>query len=368
MIGNMEALFVDSVSKKYGSIRALNNVSFRVDKREYLCILGPIGAGKTTLLKIISGLLLPDSGRIYIDGVDKTFEAPENRGISYMPQGYALFPHMTVWENVAYGVEMRGFSMDRAKEALEIVGLYHRRNSFPHELSGGQQQRIALARALAAGTEILLLDEPLSALDVLIGVELRYELKRLARKLGLTVLHVTHNVEEALSIADRVLILKRGYVQQIGKPEHVYLNPVNLFVANFLGEVNVFEGLLKGARYGNSIVDVNGLGEVYVTSRPIDKWHVVVAFRPEDIIITDGESRYDINVFKGMILNREFVGALAKYQIAIGDYTVRVYSWNDGKCFFDAGDSVTVYFPPHRGILYPYPREGLLKMLEVEGL
>ena len=359
----VDKLTVRNVVKNYGSVRALRGVTFSVKKGEYVCILGPTGAGKTTLLKTIAGLVKPDKGQILIDGNDVTELPPEERGVSYMPQGYALFPHMTVWENVAYGAFVKSVELKRAEEALKIVGLYHRRWSKTYELSGGQQQRVALARALAAGSEIILLDEPLSALDVLIATELRYELKDLARELGFTVLHVTHNSEEALSIADRVIILRKGLIQQIGEPWEIYTKPANLFVANFLGEVNVLEGTLKGLREGASIVDVKGFGEIYLRSRIKEGWHVVVVYRSEDIILSR-EPQSSYNCFKGKVSWREFLGTVTRYGVEVNGIELKVDDY--GAPRIEPGSKVYLYFPSEQGFLYSYPREGLVKALGVE--
>ncbi|RLE64076.1 MAG: hypothetical protein DRJ47_08490 [Thermoprotei archaeon] len=360
-------LQVDSVSKSYGSIKALENVSFKLREGEYLCVLGPTGAGKTTLLKIIAGLLAPDTGRIFIDGVDVTGQPPEARNVSYMPQGYALFPHMTVWENVAYGAWIKGLPVKKAEEALKTVGLYHRRDSLPHELSGGQQQRVALARALAAGSEILLLDEPLSALDALLNIELRYELKEMVKNLGLTVIHVTHNTEVALSVADKTLILRKGVVEQVGRPDEVYLTPSSLFVANFLSEINILEGVLRGIRQRFLMIDVGALDStIYVFSQGfIDSWHVVVVYRPEDVILSRTPFS-DRNVFQGRVETVEFLGFLTRFFVKVGETVIRVDRWEGKEPEFNEGDTVYVHLPPFRGLVYPYPKAGLIKELAVE--
>ncbi|HDJ89340.1 MAG TPA: ABC transporter ATP-binding protein [Thermoprotei archaeon] len=356
----MTLLEVQSIYKSYGSIRALSNVSFEISSGEYVCVLGPTGAGKTTLLKIISGLIFPDSGKILLEGEDITFYPPEIRNMSYMPQGYALFPHLTVWDNVAYGVYTKNLSEKIVRDALEMVGLYHRRDSYPHELSGGQQQRIALARAIAARSKILLLDEPLSALDLLLNIELRYELKNLCKSLNLTVLHVTHNTEVALSIADKIIILRKGVIQQIGSPNEVYVRPKNLFVANFLSELNIMEGVFRGMRLGKCIVDVEKLGRINIFSEPISTWHVVVAYRPEDIYLFK-EIRYSENIFKGVVQEIEFLGFITRYYVSINGLSLRIDSWYHEDEELGKGDEVYVYFPPLNGILLPYPREGILK-------
>jgi len=358
----MPLLEIVSVSKGYGSVRALRNVSFDVNSGEYICVLGPTGAGKTTLLKIISGLILPDKGRILLEGEDITYNPPETRNMSYMPQGYALFPHLTVWDNVAYSIYVKNLSKKIVEESLKMIGLYHRRYSYTYELSGGQQQRVALARALAARSKILLLDEPLSALDLLLNIELRYELKNLCKSLNLTVIHVTHNTEVALSIADRIIVLRKGVVQQIGSPNEVYIRPRNLFVANFLSELNIMEGIFRGMRLGKCIVDVERLGRLNIISEPLSSWHIIVAYRPEDIYLFK-KPNYSENIFRGVIEEIEFLGFITRYYVSINGLSIRVDSWYYDENNFGKGDKIYVYFPPLNGILLPYPKEGILKAI-----
>ncbi|RLE96916.1 MAG: polyamine ABC transporter ATP-binding protein, partial [Thermoprotei archaeon] len=201
---------VVNLKKSYGPIRALDGVTLEVGEGEYFVVLGPLGSGRSTLLKCIAGILEPDEGDVLIGGESVLGIPPEKRGVGYMPPGYALFPHMTVWENVAYGLWIRGFPKEeveaRVRDALELVGLLERAHSYPHQLSGGQRQRVALARALASGARVLLLDEPLTALDAILALEVRREVRALAKDLGLTVIHVTHDQEEAMAVADRIAV------------------------------------------------------------------------------------------------------------------------------------------------------------------
>ena len=361
----MSYLEVIDLRKNYGYVKALRGVSFSVDKGSYVVILGPTGAGKTTLLKIIAGLLTPDHGRVMLEGEDITYKPPELRGMTYMPQGYALFPHMTVWENVCFGAEVRGISMDTVKEILEIVGLYHRRDSYPDQLSGGQQQRVALARSLASGSKIVLLDEPLSALDLLLNVELRYELKRLAKKLELTVIHVTHNYEEALSIADKIVIMRRGRIEQVGKPEEIYKHPKTVFVANFIGEINYFEGNLHRGDNKYDVVEVSDIGGILVPRGLGVEGHVIIAFRPEDLELYKN-SPPPINSFKSRISSIEFHGLRYRVMLNVGAYSnVKVDLWFK-KPHVKVGSEVYVHMPPERALVFEYPKEGLISALSVE--
>ncbi len=363
----MYSLEVEHVSKRFGVIQALKDVSFRVAPGEYFCILGPTGAGKTTLLRIIAGLLNPDEGRVLLDGEDITDLPPEEREIAYMPQGYALFPHLTVWENVVYGASMKGLPESRAEMALRMVGLYHRRHSYPHELSGGQQQRIALARVIASGCKVLLLDEPLSALDLLLNIELRYELKSMAKKFGLTVLHVTHDSEEAMSIADRILVLRKGKVQQIGAPSEVYLKPSNLFVARFLGDANLLEGDVIETSQKWFRVHVEGLGELTVNGTPPAK-HVVLVFRPEDLeVLMSSPLARKENMVKGIVRDVEFQGFRTRIHVLIGREVELVAEvWSSEGLLLRPGSQISLRLPPEKALVYEYPREGLARAIALE--
>jgi spermidine/putrescine transport system ATP-binding protein len=227
------------VTKRFDEITALDGVNLSIEDGEYVCVLGPTGAGKTTLLRIMAGLLKSDEGEIYIDGKRVNDLPPEARDTVYMYQQYALFPHMTVWQNVSYGPEIKDWDGEKVEqlttEILEMVRLAERRDAYPHELSGGMQQRVALSRGIASGARILLLDEPLGALDARLRVDLRAQLKQLVKDQGLTAVHVTHDQEEALMTADRVVVLRNGRVEQIGTPHEVYSRPQSIFVASFVG-------------------------------------------------------------------------------------------------------------------------------------
>ncbi len=237
-------LRLEGISKRFGRVSALRGVDLTVRDGEYLTLVGPTGAGKTTLLNVVAGLVRPDGGRVLIGGREVTHLPPEERGVGLMPQGYALFPHMSAWGNVTFGPRVRGWDPREVdgvgRAALEMVGLLDRADALPRELSGGMQQRVALARALAARPDVLLLDEPLRALDALLRVRLRYEVRGMAKSLGVTAVHVTHDYEEALAVGDRVAVLRAGSVVEVGTPEEVYGNPKTLFTAYFVGESNIW--------------------------------------------------------------------------------------------------------------------------------
>ncbi|NFT06916.1 MULTISPECIES: ATP-binding cassette domain-containing protein [unclassified Clostridium] len=235
---------IKNIFKKFGKSEVLNNISFDIDKGEFLCILGPSGCGKTTLLRIISGLDKPNKGSVYVMDRDITKSEPSERNCGMVFQNYVLFPNMTAEKNIAYGLKNKGMSKvdisKKIEEVLNLVGLFDLRDKYPHQLSGGQQQRVALARAIAVTPDILLLDEPLSALDAKSREVLRGELKTLQKKLGITTIMVTHDQEEALIMADRIIIMNKCEIMQVGTPIQVYNNPKNKFIADFMGNTNFF--------------------------------------------------------------------------------------------------------------------------------
>lgn len=241
----MSHMEISNVTKNYGQVRALTDVSLNIEKGEFVCVLGPSGCGKSTLLRVVAGLENIESGRICIGGRDVTMESPSRRNFGIVFQSYALFPNMNVRQNIAYGLASRklekGVISRKVDEALELVSLTAHAGKYPQELSGGQQQRVALARAIVLEPEFLLLDEPLSALDAKVRIRLRREIKNLQQKLGITTIMVTHDQEEVLSMADKIVVMNQAVIEQIGTPEQVYENPATGFVADFIGTVNIID-------------------------------------------------------------------------------------------------------------------------------
>jgi len=351
---------VKELRKRYGPVKALDGVTFEVESGEYFVILGPVGSGRSTLLKCIAGLERPDSGDILFDGKSVLKLPPEKRMAGYMPPGYALFPHMTVWENVAYGLWIRGFPRkeveERVGEALKLVGLLHRAESYPHELSGGQRQRVALARALASGARVLLLDEPLTALDAVLTLEVRREVRRLAKSLGLTVIHVTHNQEEAMAVADRVAVMRRGRIEQVGAPLELYLRPKNIFVARFVGgENNFLEGKVVKREGPYAEVDI-GVGVVKAIG-DVEPGRAVVAVRPEKLRFSEG------GVLEGRVEAREFLGKVYKYVVKLKDGRSVLVKSRERVAL---GATVRLSFDPSDAVVFPYPPEGLEEALRYE--
>lgn len=242
----MSYLIIDKVTKKFDGTVVLNEISLAVERGELVTLLGPSGCGKSTLLRCIAGLNEVDGGRILLNDRDITYLAPRKRGVGMVFQSYALFPNMTVYENVAFGLKMQGLKGDRiaarVREMIDLVGLAGKEGSYPRELSGGQQQRVALARSMIVEPDVLLLDEPFNALDAKIRKTLQMELKNIQKKSGMTMIFVTHDQEEALTISDRIFVINEGRVAQSGKPLEIYSQPANEFVARFIGNFNVLKG------------------------------------------------------------------------------------------------------------------------------
>ncbi len=282
-------LKLKNVSKDWKEFK-IKNIELEVKKNEYFVILGPSGAGKTLLLEIVAGIYIPDSGGIYIDDVDVTDLPPEKREVAYIPQNYALFPHMSVYDNIAYGLKIRKASnIDKTvKDLARVLGISHLLHRKPKTLSGGEQQRVAIARALAVQPKILLLDEPFSNLDVLIHSKLIEEMKEWQKEFGFTAVHVTHSFEEAFRLADRVGIMLNGRIIQTGEPGNVFLKPKNEEVARFLGYENIFEGYADGSTIK--------IGRMTLRSTIATSGNVKVAIRPEHVIVSKGDGEFEAKV------------------------------------------------------------------------
>ena len=319
-------LRLEGIRKNFGSFQALHNIDLAIEKGEFVCFLGPSGCGKTTLLRIIAGLETQTAGRIEQAGRDISVLPPAERDYGIVFQSYALFPNLNVADNVAYGLvnrkQPRAQIKQRVDELLKLVGLPGSGAKFPAQLSGGQQQRIALARALATKPGLLLLDEPLSALDALERVRLRHEIRSLQRQLGVTTIMVTHDQEEALSVADRIVVMNQGVIEQVGTPMQVYRDPATPFVADFVGKINVLSGQLHPGRQLHI-----GQGRFACEVDTESARDVKVYLRPEDVLarpIAAGDS----NVFHGDIDKIEFLGSYCHVSVRaaeIGPLPVTVY-------------------------------------------
>jgi putative spermidine/putrescine transport system ATP-binding protein len=283
----MATLTLDNLSKHFGTVRAVDGISFEAKDGEFICILGPSGCGKSTALRMIAGFEEPTDGDIRIDGETMTHRPPNRRPTAMVFQKYTLWPHMTVFDNIAFGLKLRGLSRKEIQktvlEGLDLVSLAGYESRFPAQLSGGQQQRIALARALVLEPKILLLDEPFSSLDALLRVRLREELRRIQRRLGITTIFVTHDQEEALSLADRIAVMNTGKIEQMDGPSTIYAYPMTLFAADFIGAMNLIRATVT-----NGEADVLGIN-LRVEDALVEGEKVQIGIRPEDFaIVPDG--------------------------------------------------------------------------------
>ena len=369
----MPEIKAEGLRKVYGKVTALNGVYLTINDGEYLTIVGPSGCGKTTLIKSIAGIIQPDAGEVSING-DKVTPLPiEDRGVGYVFQEIALFPHMNVYDNVSYGLMVRGVSpperMGPVEEMLHMMNLEGYVSLYPNELSGGARQKTAISRALTSGSTLLLLDEPLGALDLKVRTVLRYELRKLVKDLGLTAIHVTHDQEEALSISDRIVVMKAGRIVEVGQPTQLYLKPREIFTAKFLGEANFMEGEVFASKEAEISVDVKGskLNAVSHGDFIPKKGEVcVIAIRPEFVDLSS--KRKKGNTWACEITNASFVGDATRYDVRTENgVTLLVKTPNAGtESSFETGGKAYVTFPEENLLIYRLPEEGLEKALSLE--
>lgn len=351
----MATVITKELKKFYGNVRALDDVTLNIEEGTLLAVIGPSGSGKTTLLRSIAGFVKLDRGKIYIDKEDITHVSPEKRNISMFFQNYALWPHMTVYNNIAYGLKLRKYSKSKIDERirwvarlLDIGGLENRK---PSQLSGGQQQRIALARAIVVEPKVLLLDEPLSNLDAKIRLRIRFDIKALQQKLKLTTLYVTHDQEEALSIADRVAIMHDGKILQIGTPQEIYTSPTNLFVADFIGTNNVIkkEGYIKD---GGKFINIGNL--VLRAPSNVDVNKINVVFRADEVEIGHKDEQidgYDYH-FDGTISGKLYMGSKFRYEVTINDEKENIKVIVNSAKDFSIGENICVFLEKNRVFIY----------------
>ncbi|MEM7169554.1 MAG: ABC transporter ATP-binding protein [Pseudomonadota bacterium] len=292
----MNALAVEfrAIGMSFGTKVAVKDINLSVQRGDYVVLLGPSGGGKTTLLNILGGFLTPTAGRVLIDGADVTDIAPAKRPTTTVFQDYALFPHMTVAGNVGFGLKMQSLpkaeQSPRIAQALEMVGLAHLAGRRIHELSGGQRQRIALARALAVEPTVLLLDEPLGALDMKLRRQMQEELKAIQKRVGTTFVHVTHDQEEAMAIADVIVVMNDGFIEDLGPPERIYLRPASRFTATFMGESNLFDGKVTAVN-GDRLTVEAAFGQFEITGPGEEGQEVCLVVRPEHLSSSSDENR-----------------------------------------------------------------------------
>jgi iron(III) transport system ATP-binding protein len=321
-----------NVRLSYGRTEVLRDVNLDIEPGEFFALLGPSGSGKSTLLRLIAGFNQHQHGELLIDGKDVTKVPPWERNIGMVFQSYALWPHMTVWDNVAFGLVER--KVDRSEirrrvgDALELVGLAAHAQRRPNQLSGGQQQRVALARTIVIEPQVLLLDEPLSNLDKTLRVQMRQELLALQRRLGITTIFVTHDQEEAMTTADRMAVLDKGVLQQVGAPSTLYDYPVNSFVANFVGTMNLLRGQVRSRQNGQLLLGIDGVGDLPfpVDAETPDAGEMIVSFRPHSLRVEVADAAQDARFLwmPGTVEASEFLGEFTRYRVRVGSQSLAV--------------------------------------------
>ena len=337
-----------NVTKRFGAYEALKEASFEIRAGEFMTFLGPSGCGKTTCLRLISGFDTPTSGQIFLDGKDLTFEPPYRRDVNQVFQNYALFPHLTIYENIAFGLRMKKVPAAQIRERVDRVVKMTSLEAFidrkPAQLSGGQRQRVALARAIVCEPKVLLLDEPLSALDAKLRTQMRVELKQLQKKLGITFIFVTHDQEEALTMSDRVAVINAGRVEQIGTVNEIYYKPATRFVASFIGESNIVEAEILRSEGELIHCRLEGGLELAVrTPNPPAHSKVLLSLRPEKIRLTR-ENPGGRNSFPGTIEMEIFKGAVDDLTISVqGGLQLGAVLTNDGQAESDLHEGERVF-------------------------
>jgi iron(III) transport system ATP-binding protein len=343
---------IERISKRFahrvkGEVYAVRDVSLTVQPGEFLTLLGPSGCGKTTTLRMIAGFERPDSGRVFIGEQDVTDQMANQRNIGFVFQNYALFPHLPVFENVAYGLRVKGLPeaelAQAVRDVLQLVGLGGYDRQFPHQLSGGEQQRVALARAIVIRPRVLLFDEPLSNLDAKLRVHMRREIQQLQKQLSITAVYVTHDQEEAMAISDRIVVMDQGAIMQEGTAEDLYRHPASEFVAQFIGRTNLLIGEVVGVGPGGVELDVAGqrlrLSEPGLQSLRGQRVRLVI--RPEAITLRAPAGEGGL---AGTIVSRTFLGEKVEYQVRIGGAALQATSYNP-QSVFAPGQPVVVELP-----------------------
>lgn len=333
-----ELIRLENISKSFDGQMVLDDLELNINENEFVTLLGPSGCGKTTTLRIIGGFTNPDTGKVIFDGQDITKVPPNKRHLNTVFQKYALFTHMTIAENIAFGLKIKkktkSYIDDKIKYALKLVNLEGYENRMPDSLSGGQQQRIAIARAIVNEPKVLLLDEPLGALDLKLRQEMQYELIRMKNELGITFIYVTHDQEEALTMSDKIVVMNQGYIQQIGSPESIYNEPENAFVADFIGDSNI----IGATMIEDKLVDILGARFACVdtgfgTNKPVD-----VVIRPEDVELIEPEN----GTIKGVVTHLIFKGVHYEMEVMANGFEWLVHSTT----LFPVGKEVGIKVDP----------------------
>ena len=363
-----EGLRLRSLTKEFANFTAVKSLDLDIPSGSFFALLGPSGCGKTTTLRMVAGLETPTSGTIDLSGRDITWDKPYRRPVNTVFQNYALFPHLDIFENVAFGLRRRkdkGVD-EQVRQMLDLVELESQARKKPAQLSGGQQQRVALARALINRPEVLLLDEPLGALDLKLRRAMQIELKRIQTEVGLTFVHVTHDQEEAMTMADTIAVMNAGVIEQMGAPGELYDNPQTTFVANFLGQSNLIEGRIKGREGDVVVVDMKGV----LASIPAERSHVSgtaeelgwVGIRPEKVLIADVGEDIDApgnSISGGVVSDVSFVGVSTQYLVRMPwGQEIQVFEQNTGRRrLFRQGENVDISWRPEFAFLLDHNQD-----------
>ena len=364
----MGFLGLTGIQKKFGDVAAVLDFNLEAQKGEFVSFLGPSGCGKTTTLRMIAGFEKPTAGQIKIDGKDITYTSPNQRNVGMVFQSYALFPNMSVADNIGFGLKVRKRSKaeidKRVNELISLIHLEGRADRYPWQMSGGQQQRVALARALAIEPQVLLLDEPLSALDAKIRIVLRKEIRAIQRQLGITTVYVTHDQEEALSLSDRVVVMSDGRVEQIGTPSEIYNFPKTAFVASFVGTLNLVNAGVIDAGLGRLSVEGQEVRSSKAVGSDSVDGRVTLALRPEGISL--GEGSAGSNRLRGTVEDINFLGSIVRIRLRLGEGTngeppaiIALDTFNEPHLALpDVGEAVTFSFPPEACFVLGAARDG----------
>ena len=348
-------LSLEHISKSFGTADVLADLSLSIRKGEFVTLLGPSGCGKTTTIRIIAGLERPDGGRVILSGEDVTHLPPDKRQVNTVFQNYALFPHMNVYKNIAYGLKIQGLSKEeirrQVREMLELVELPGFEGRRPGELSGGQRQRVAIARALVLRPKVLLLDEPLGALDLQLRRQMQRELKAIQSRLGITFIYITHDQEEALNMSDRIIVMREGKIEQIGTPAAIYERPATRFAASFIGESNILDCRIQEIREGLAVLSIgDGLALCPAPTADTLPEPLALSIRPDDLELT----REPVQGFTltGRVTDQQYTGSLLRTTVALSDgTTVKANRHGRLRDQLRAGDAVYVSWKPAHGAI-----------------
>ena len=343
-----EFIHLSHISKSFDNTLVLDDLDLKIQENEFLTLLGPSGCGKTTTLRLLGGFEMPDQGQIFFDGTDITSLPPNERKLNTVFQKYSLFPHMDVAENIAFGLKLKKktqqYIKDKIRYALKLVNMDGYETRKPDSLSGGQQQRVAIARAIVNEPEILLLDEPLGALDLKLRHGMQRELIKIKQEVGITFVYVTHDQEEALTMSDRIVVMNKGIIQQMGTSKSIYDEPQNAFVADFIGDSNIIDGIMKE----DCLVQIQNVPIPCVDTGFAKDELVDVVIRPEDLVIVKEEDGY----LKGMVVSIIFKGAYYEIKVRVGHYDWIVQSVNPAQIGTVVGmtilpDNIQIMHKPH---------------------